>query len=266
MKLSFYAETNIGKKYKNNEDYYSIPSSPKNVINLSKNKTHFILCDGMGGANSGEVASQITSNWLNKELSNISNNTIVQRLSSKFLSKNTNDQTKLKINNAIKETNRKIFELSQKHEQYNGMGTTVVSAFFNNKNLFLHNVGDSRCYRFRNDELTQLTEDQSEVWELYKMGAITKEEIATHPRSNIITMSIGTTKDIEINSYEYEVAFGDKYILCSDGLTDMIADQGIVRIIKEEKDLNNTSNKLIEAALNAGGKDNVTIILIEIIK
>ena len=137
--------------------------------------------------------------------------------------------------------------------------------FFWNNKLYLHSVGDSRCYRYRENELQQLTEDQSEVWELYKMGAISKDDIRTHPRNNIITMSLGTAKNVKINSYDYDIRIDDIFLMCSDGLTDMISDQEIVKILSSNKTLDLTSKELIYAALDAGGRDNVTLILIQII-
>lgn len=268
MKIKYTAGTDIGKKYKHNEDNFFVPKSKKNVIHISTNSaTYFILCDGMGGANSGEVASQLTVNWLAQSISDITNSKFrITKLLSKISINNKHNSLNSKIEHSIYEINAKIYELSQKHDQYTGMGTTLVTSVFWNNKLFLHSVGDSRCYRYRENDLQQLTEDQSEVWELYKMGAISKDDIRTHPRNNIITMSLGTAKNVKINSYDYDIQIDDIFLMCSDGLTDMISDQEIVEILKDKTSLDSASKELIYAALEAGGRDNVTVILIEVDK
>ncbi|MBT3169762.1 MAG: Stp1/IreP family PP2C-type Ser/Thr phosphatase [Candidatus Cloacimonetes bacterium] len=245
--MKYISKTDVGKKYEHNEDYIVIPSKETN------NSEFFVLCDGMGGRNAGEVASKLSANWLVKDFLN-SEKPFFQKL-------RKNNYKKI-ISNLIEDINRKIFNLANKHEQYDGMGTTLVSALFKKDKLFIHSVGDSRCYRLRDNELEQLTEDQSEVWKLFEIGAISKDEIRSHPRRNIITMAIGTGNKVNINKYQYKTKKNDLYLLCSDGLTDMISEMDIKNIFTSNNNLEKISNQLIEAANVAGGKDNISVILI----
>lgn len=259
--MRFTAKTDIGKRYKSNEDFYVLPMINKKVgIEYVNPKAGmlFVLCDGMGGGNAGEVASKLTATWITKDYYG-EKKTKISSLLEKF-----NKPKKVEMQAIIRSVNKRLYKLSKEYEQYNGMGTTLVTALFKDEKIFIDSVGDSRCYRFRNNELLQLTEDQSEVWNLFKMGAITKDEIRSHPRNNIITMAIGTIEDIEINEYEYTVQKKDIYLLCCDGLTDMVSEDDIKKILMAQDDLEIKANKLIQAANDAGGKDNITVILIEI--
>jgi PPM family protein phosphatase len=266
MHIKFSALSDVGRKYKHNEDYFVIPKSSKNRLLINSKRLYsFILCDGVGGSKSGEIASQLTADWFNKALNSIqSKSSLFPLIFSNILRKGAEGNFRIELTKIIYSINTRIYSLANKHEQYIGMGTTLVSVIFLYNKIFIHSVGDSRCYRYRNNRMIQLTEDQSEVWELYKLGAITKDEIRTHPRRNIITMAIGTSKEIDVNSYEYDYMVGDVFLLCSDGLTDLVSENDINVILKERSSLKNTSKQLIDAANNAGGKDNISVILIEI--
>jgi len=263
MKLEYCAQTDNGRKYDHNEDFYSLPDSGKAEAD-SLNKTLFILCDGMGGGNAGEVASQMTVNWLSKGfyLQQSEKQGFINFLKNK-INGNDYDLTKKSITEVIINTNEKIKKLASEHEQYKGMGTTLVSLLFYRDRVIIHSVGDSRCYRFREGILEQLTEDQSEVWSLYKTGAITKEEMRKHPRNNIISMAIGISGELLINDYMFDVKQGDLYIVCSDGLSDMLSDDDIQNILQKDTSLKALTEKLINSANEAGGKDNITAILVQ---
>jgi protein phosphatase len=271
--MKFYAKTDMGKKYKTNEDYFILPTSKK-IIGLSKIDYKlgylFLLCDGMGGVNAGEVASNLTANWIFRDYYKLgSKGYSLQRLMKKIkqIFRNTDQQDNIvqiasRIKKIIEEVNARIYILSQKHEEYTNMGTTLVSSVIIKNRIILHSVGDSRCYRFRKGNLIQLTEDQSEVWEIYKIGAITKDEIRGHPRNNIINFAIGTEHKVKINEYVYEVNKKDLYLICSDGLSDMVSDDEIEKILGSSLSLTKKCKVLIQAANDAGGKDNITVILI----
>ena len=271
--MKFYAKTDVGKKYETNEDYFILPS-PKKKIGLSKidyKLGHlFLLCDGMGGVNAGEVASNLTADWIFRDYYKLdSKGYSLQRMMKKIrqLFRNEDQQDDIaqiasRMKKTIEDVNARIYDLSQKHEEYTNMGTTLVSVLFIGCKVIIHSVGDSRCYRFRKGNLIQLTEDQSEVWELYKTGAITKDEIRFHPRNNIITSAIGTEYNVKINEYIFEFNKEDLYLICSDGLSDMISDSEIERILISSLSLKEKCKVLIQAANDAGGKDNITVILI----
>lgn len=259
--MRFIARTDIGKKYKSNEDFYVLPVQDKEnaIENIDRHKGMlFVLCDGMGGGNAGEVAGKLTATWIMKDY-------YAENKSSKLLNlfKSTKNQYERLIK-IINNVNKRIYDLSQEYKQYNGMGTTLVASLFIGDNLYINSVGDSRCYLLRNSKLMQLTEDQSEVWKLYKMGAITKDEIRKHPRNNIITMAVGIQEDIEINEYKYKIKKNDIYLMCSDGLSDMVSENKITTILASSDDLDKKADNLIKAANNEGGKDNITAIIIEV--
>jgi len=275
--MNFHAKTDVGKKYKTNEDYFILPSSKKKngLSKINYKLGHlFLLCDGMGGVNAGEVASNLTANWIfhdyyKLESKGYSPQKLINKIIKIFRNEDHQDnisQIASGIKKIIEEVNARIYELSQKHEEYTNMGTTLVSSLIIKNRIIIHSVGDSRCNRFREGNLKQLTEDQSEVWKLYKIGAITKDEIRSHPRNNIITSAIGTEPGVKINEYVYEVNINDIYLICSDGLSDMISDEEIKNILSTSISLEKKSENLINTANETGGKDNITVILINLTK
>jgi len=250
--MKYYAKTDIGKKYDHNEDNYVLPK-PNKKYNISKPDIKnmgelFVLCDGIGGSNAGEIASELTANWVFKDYYSI-----------KDISINLTD----KLEEIIKSVNDKIITLASEHEYYHGMGTTLVAVLILNNKAFVYSVGDSRVYVLKGDNLKQITEDQSEVWQLYKAGEISKNDIRYHPRSNVITMSIGVNKDIDIQHFVQEYNEGDVFLLCSDGLSDMLSDIEIKNILIKKQPLKRITKKLVKSANNNGGKDNITVIVVK---
>ena len=249
MELIYFGITDIGKKYKNNEDFFLLPEPNEKyeILNMDvKNKGElFILCDGIGGGNAGEVASELCANWFYKE----------------FYGSKENFPLDLIIENI----NKKLYDLSLKYEKYKGMGTTFVGGVFIKEKLFFCSVGDSRLYLFRDKEFIQLSEDHSNVWNLYKMGEIKKEEILTHPRKNIINSAVGINKTIKkINKGEKELKNGDLLLFCSDGLSDMLKDNEINCELLKNKSLQKTAENLVIKANKKGGNDNITLILVQV--
>ena len=243
--IQYTAKTDIGKRYPHNEDFFVLPDNNED-IDTSKNGHFFVLCDGMGGGNAGEVASQMASRWLF--------NDYYQTPKEPFAG-------------LVKKVSDKLYNLSLKYDQYKGMGTTLVAALLKGKKISFYNVGDSRGYLFRKGMLLQLTEDQSEVWELYKMGQIAKEDIISHPRNHIITQALGLDKSFDetnVNFVQAKIQKGDLFMLCSDGLTDMVTEGDIAEILKDNSTLEEKGDDLVMAANTAGGKDNITVILITI--
>lgn len=228
-----YGATNVGKVRKNNEDAFKI-SDKENI---------YLLADGMGGHLGGEFASSMAVQDLEKLLIDVRNKT--------------------EIKEAIEEVNRKIYQKSLEDENLSGMGTTLSMVKILEDHLYFANIGDSRIYRLKDGGLTQLTIDDSYVNYLLEVGAITSDQAKDHPKKNVLLKALGTTEDIEVFVQEVQWQEDDLYLLCSDGLTNMLDEEEIQEILssyeaKEAVDI------LIDRALGRGGKDNITVIILTI--
>lgn len=228
-----YGATNVGKVRKNNEDAFKI-SDKENI---------YLLADGMGGHLGGEFASSMAVQDLEKLLIDVKNKT--------------------EIKEAIEEVNRKIYQKSLEDENLSGMGTTLSMVKILEDHLYFANIGDSRIYRLKDGSLTQLTIDDSYVNYLLEVGAITSDQAKDHPKKNVLLKALGTTEDIEVFVQEVQWQEDDLYLLCSDGLTNMLDEEEIQEILssyeaKEAVDI------LIDRALGRGGKDNITVIILTI--
>ncbi len=252
--LNFAAATDIGRKRSHNEDYYILPvEDEKRELTRKKieQKGHlFVLCDGMGGANAGEVASELSAGWTVRD----------------FYNDDSSLNALEKLKKIISNISSKIYSLGIEHEQYKGMGTTIVAVHIEGCVFSICSIGDSRAYLLRDKNLGQLTEDHSQVWELYRAGSITKEELRHHPRNNVITLAIGGEEKIEeyeMFSCSGEMKKNDILMLCSDGLSDMVSEPDIKELLLSSSSLEKKCKKLVDKANEEGGKDNITIILIE---
>lgn len=215
-------------------------------------KELFVVCDGMGGHNAGEVASEIAIN------------SIIEFFSENNSSSKSNKEIILQ---AISSANKRVFDKSLINKEHKGMGTTVVVLVIEGNKAYWGHAGDSRIYMLRQGELKRLTKDHSFVQFLVDKGIITDVEAESHPRKNEITTAIGIEENIEAETCAspLELIKGDKLLLCSDGLNSMINDNEIAKILNNSTfNLEQQSKKLVEAALNAGGYDNITVQLIEI--
>ena len=238
--LNTFSITDIGKKRKLNEDYVFTSREP--IGNLSN---VFIVADGMGGHKAGDYASKYTVE------------TIVAQIQRSF------EKNPVKIlSKAIEIANAHIRAKSKEDETLEGMGTTVVAATLMGKYLQVANVGDSRLYVV-NEEIKQITRDHSLVEEMVRMGGIDRQEARNHPDKNIITRAIGVSDKVEVDFFSVELKPGDIILMCSDGLTNMLEDEAIREILRQEKDLEAKAGELVKAANNNGGKDNIAVILIE---
>lgn len=251
-KLNSYALSVIGKKSLENEDNFVLPKPDKKFdlkkIDLRKQGSLYAVCDGMGGQNAGEVASELCANWLKKDYY-----------------KNTGiDDIPTWFDNEIAQLNNKLYKLSQEHDEYAGMGTTLVSLLIKNGTAYINNVGDSRLYLFDFDNHTfkQITEDHSEVWELYREGYIEKDDIISNPRKHILTQALGTEKNIKINSYSLKLPQKYLFLLCSDGLTDVMTDNAILDTIGKADNLQKKAKSLYDLSQEMKSKDDVTILLV----
>ena len=211
------------------------------------------VCDGMGGANAGEIASQLA----NKSFVS----TVFSFLNSKY-SKNSDIGSELK--SACINANGVAYEYSKFDASYEGMGTTLVGGIvFENGDAHIINVGDSRCYRLsRRNKITQITKDHSLVEELVESGVISKEDARTHPQKNIVTRVLGTDATVVPDYYSLHLNHGDVLLLCSDGLSNMVSDEGIYDFYAQYPDIEKFVRALLAEALFRGASDNITIVAV----
>lgn len=238
--LKSFSVTDIGKKRKLNQDFVFASEEPVgNLPNV------FIVADGMGGHNAGDFASKCTVETMVKEM------------------KSSFEKSPIRIlSKAIRVANDRIRRKASEDESLYGMGTTVVAATCMGKYLQVANVGDSRLYVI-NEAIRQITRDHSLVEEMVRMGGIDREAARNHPDKNIITRAIGARDTVEIDFFHEELKPGDIVLMCSDGLTNMLDDEEIGRILKGQGTIEERAEKLVEAANNNGGKDNIAVIIID---
>lgn len=209
-----------------------------------------VVCDGMGGHKAGEVASQLAVDTFREAMEGISASL-------------TLDERKTLMSQAILQANEAVYNAASNNEEYENMGTTVVAALIQDDNAVIGHIGDSRVYKWRDQVLTQLTEDHTLVYELVKSGQITLEEAATHPRRNVITRSLGTDEQVEVDIICTGWRQDDILLLCSDGLTEMVKPSEIIATLEQnELSLDLKADRLLQLALQAGGYDNITVILL----
>ncbi len=232
------AQSDTGRLRQINEDSYL--EDPKNGL--------FAVADGMGGHKAGEIASSMALEVLVSTLTD---------------DKPTRSRIEKKLKDAINEANKTIFSSSANQPEYKGMGTTIVAAVFDNKDLIIANVGDSRVYRIRNGEITRLTKDHTLLFEMIKRGEVDSKLARLHPLRNIITRALGTHRKVDADIKRHLLVDGDMFLLCSDGLTSMLEDKEILSIIKDAGSLNESVKCLIKQANKAGGEDNITVVLVE---
>ncbi len=202
----------------------------------------FVIADGMGGAQAGEVASQIA----------------VEAFQEEFPQQGTPEE---RLADVAQVANRRIYDISRTEHERAGMGTTLTAVYVDDSSLAVAHVGDSRAYLFRDGELGLLTQDHTLVGELVKRGKLTEEQAAEHPQRSIITRALGIDAEVEVDTWTYSARAGDVVLLCSDGLTSMISEEQIADILADESDLDLAAGRLIDGANEAGGRDNITVIL-----
>ncbi len=202
----------------------------------------FVVADGMGGAQAGEVASKLAVEAFQRELP--PDGTPLERLVG-----------------CAQAANRRIYEISRTEHERAGMGTTLTAVYLDDSTLAVAHVGDSRAYLFRDGALSRLTQDHSLVEELVRRGKLTEEQAAEHPQRSIITRALGIDPEVEVDTWTYPARAADVVLLCSDGLTSMISEEQIAAVLEQESDLDRAGEELIAAANAAGGRDNITVIL-----
>ena len=248
MSLKFGFKTDVGLKRRNNQDSYVIVRGESLNGELD---ALFVLADGMGGKLGGEVASEIVVRTLPE--------IVTARLAARNGDKSPVNAAQL-LEDGILEAHRKVRDRQASETQFSGMGTTCVAAILDANVLTLANVGDSRAYLLRNGRLTQITQDHSSVWEQVQAGNMTPEEARSSRFRNQITRAIGSEFNAEPDIDMVALKEGDSVLLCSDGLSSELPDDEIARLFAGVSDPQAACEKLVEAALGAGGKDNVTVI------
>jgi protein phosphatase len=201
----------------------------------------------MGGCNAGEVASSTAISAFVKAMENAENGEILDKMMS-----------------AVAQCNKEVYQKSRENIEFLDMGTTLVAVTIENEKMFVVHVGDSRVYLFRENNLQQITTDHSYVMELVKIGSITREEAEVHPKRNIITRAIGIREDVEADTIIEDMKQGDKILLCTDGLSNMVSKGEMTKILIEQCSTEEKVKKLVVLANEKGGLDNISLILIEI--
>jgi serine/threonine protein phosphatase PrpC len=237
----FSGKTDVGLRRENNEDAFIV----------SPEMNFCLAADGMGGAAAGELASRI---FVQTVLETFSKNTI-----------HTDEEILFLIQKAFSFANEKILEHVTKSPEHKGMGCTAELLAFSDDGFVLGHVGDSRTYRLRNGNLEQLTEDHTLVQQQLDEGLITHENVRNHPLRHVILRAIGLAHELPLDLVQGKIASGDLFLLCSDGLSDMVPNDQILDILNFDVDINQKTGKMIEAAKAAGGDDNITVVLAAII-
>ncbi|MFS1513270.1 Stp1/IreP family PP2C-type Ser/Thr phosphatase [Chengkuizengella sp. SCS-71B] len=235
-------KTDVGRTRAVNEDRAAVQTE-LNGFTLA------IVADGMGGHQAGDIASQITIETIQESLQSLEADMTVE-------------ECELSIREAIYLANAKIYQLASENEKYKGMGTTVVVALATDELILIAHIGDSRAYKYTEEAIIQLTEDHSLVNELLKSGQISPEEAEQHPRRNLLTRALGTEEYVNIEIHRHEWLQHDLLMLCSDGLSSLVNQQDMVHILMKEQNIEVTANELIQHALEAGGDDNITVVLL----
>lgn len=235
--LEHYGVTDAGKVRNNNEDSL--------LVGEGRDETLFVVADGIGGFEAGEVASGVTIDAL-RELPPDGS-----------------------FDDAVREANRRILAASREDEKLSGMGTTIVAVRFGGTRsepvAEVAHVGDSRVYLVRGGDLKPLTEDHSLVAKLVRSGDLTRDQAQDHPQRNLITRALGAEENVQVDTALLPVEVGDRFVLCSDGLSDMVPDNRIADTLKEgPQGPEETAHRLLDAALEAGGADNITVVIVDV--
>ena len=244
MIYTFVSKTDPGRARENNED--SVAHDPATRLG--------VLADGMGGYNAGEVASGMATAFIKSEM--------VRWLSEAGKQANTRDVRRA-LEICVDNANRSVFNAASANAQYSGMGTTLVVAVFQEANVLLGHIGDSRCYRLRGGEMLQITKDHSLLQEQIDAGLLTVEQAATSSHKNLVTRALGVEDAVLLDLNEHVVESGDLYLMCSDGLSDMANDAEIEAILDSQVTLALKADRLVSLANELGGRDNISVLLVQ---
>ena len=239
--MQLFAKTDVGKVRTINQDAFYINT-------LSNGAALAVVCDGMGGASAGDIASKTAVEIISQYVINAYNPAM-----------SSDDIIRL-LDNAINSANLEVFTLSKKDEQLSGMGTTVVATIAFENQAVICSAGDSRAYLI-NEQITQITRDHTLVQSLVELGKISAEEAKTHPEKNIITRALGVEDNIVIDSYCVDISKDDIILLCTDGMSNYVSENSILSIVKNNA-LDKITTILIDEANSGGGRDNITVAVV----
>lgn len=242
MQFEYFSLTNTGQVRDNNEDAVAVDAGNQIAV----------LADGMGGYNAGEVAAAMATSFVTTELGRW-----IAEGGSQASAREMRRAMEICIDNA----NRSIFNAANANPQYAGMGTTLVMGVFQEARTLIGHVGDSRCYRLREGALVQLTRDHSLLQEQIDAGLLTPEQAQFATHRNLVTRALGVEDTVLLEVSEYRAEDGDLFLLCSDGLTDMVSDEQIAMALASADTLEEKCQALVHAANDAGGRDNISVIL-----
>lgn len=245
MIYKFCAKTDTGRSRDNNEDSVALDQGTRVAV----------LADGMGGYNAGEVASGMATAFIQSELS--------RWLHEAGPSARAKDVRRA-MEVCVDKANTSILNAATANAQYAGMGTTLVVGVFRDDGLVLGHIGDSRCYRVRAGKLEQITRDHSLLQEQIDAGLVTPEQAQHSNIRNLVTRALGVEETVMLEVSEFQVEPGDLYIMCSDGLSDMVNDAGIAKIVCPEAGLEHKAQMLVDEANENGGRDNISVLMVEV--
>jgi protein phosphatase len=248
---AFAGGSDVGRERAHNEDAILVDPERKLVV----------LADGMGGYQAGEVASQLAVDVVREESADLS-------ISDSELGRIDPDTgmsvAMRQLRSAIEKANNRICSVARGKEELNGMGTTIVAARFYDGRVGIAHVGDSRCYRFRDHSLEQLTRDHSYVQDQLEKGLISEEDAKNSPQKNLITRALGIDAIAEADVQEFRTRPGDIYLLCSDGLSDLVNPEALLTHLSTERPPGDYTKRLIDAANANGGRDNISVIIVRV--
>lgn len=241
--MEWFGLTDRGRLRPTNQDIFQI------AVNESNHTALLVVCDGMGGANAGNVASKFAAKVFVDTIRPALNNSLPTA------------QRQTLLSDALERANRRVYGLACRQPEFSGMGTTLVATLVWNNEVTIINVGDSRAYLFDGSVLQQVTEDHSYVAEMYRQGHLTKQAARTHSRRNLITRAVGVSPTVEGDLFELTLQEQETLLLCSDGMSGMAEDEDMAAAMKGRPSLAQMGNALVQLALMSGGRDNITVAL-----
>ncbi len=245
--IKYTAVSDTGRYKEKNEDSYMLPPDDDELcLDLG---FLFVVCDGLGGYAGGEIASQKIAAWFREYY---------------YFQLQLSEHPLQKMVTLLEMTSDKLMDFKSSNPFFAAMSTTFTAVVFYGHSVWVVSVGDSRVYRFRKGKLSQVSEDHSLVWDLYKEGTIAKHELATHRHANVVTSAIGLNEDYDVFSAELKSNDKDIYLLCTDGLSDVLTDAEIEAALKQTSSLKKQSQLLIDKVNEKGAKDNVTFTLVQL--
>ena len=247
MIYKFCAKTDTGRSRDNNEDSVAVDEDTRLAV----------LADGMGGYNAGEIASGMATAFIKSEMSRW-----LTEVGGTARAKDVRRAMEICVDSA----NLSIFNAANSNSNYSGMGTTLVVGVFRDDLLVLGHIGDSRCYRWRAGKLEQISRDHSLLQEQIDAGLVTPEQAQHSNIKNLVTRALGVEEIVLLEVNEYPVELGDLYLMCSDGLSDMVQDAAIAKILSAEGGLEQKVQMLVDAANDSGGRDNISVLMVEVLE